>query len=204
MNNNVLRRFIFYMFIATAVMFTGYYVYGSLFDRPTGDYEAEKGDMHLGQGEYDQAIEWFRQALQRDPEHLGAHMGIATAYLQQGELDQAIVAFTALIDELDARRQTDPNDDLARQAQAVAFANRGIARDREGRYRKALDDYVAALKIDDNVVDGPGIVDKIIHNPRPSTVRKRARFIYEQLQLPESERRLSIPELDARERMYKP
>jgi hypothetical protein len=37
-----------------------------------------------------------------------------------------------------------------------------------------------------------------------STVRDRAIYIYEQLQLPEGERLLRIPELDAKQRMYKP
>ena len=46
-------------------------------------------------------------------------------------------------------------------------------------------------------VDGPGLIDKIVHDPRPHTVRDRARYIYEQLQKPEAERVLRIPEIDA-------
>jgi hypothetical protein len=35
-------------------------------------------------------------------------------------------------------------------------------------------------------------------------VLKRAQYIYEQLQLPEGQRLMRIPELDAEQRMYKP
>jgi tetratricopeptide (TPR) repeat protein len=204
MNANVLRRFVTIAFIATLVMATGYYFYDAVVDRPPGDYEAEKGDMHLGAREFDQALEWFDAALRQDPEHLGALMGRSVAFIAQGRHDAAMAELDFIIARLLQQRDRAPNDELVRQALAVAYANRGNVHDREGRYEKALDDYVMSLRIDADVVDGPGLVDKIVHDPRPSTVRKRARYIYEQLKLPETERVLSIPELDARQRMYKP
>ena len=108
-----------------------------------------------------------------------------------------------MIDYLE--KTLEPNDATGRGALAAAYANRGIAFDRQGRYEKALDSYIAALKVDDEVVEGPGVVHRILYaNPRPSTVRDRARYIYEQLQKPPEERVMRIPELDERQRMYKP
>lgn len=85
MNANVLRRFITIAFVATLVMMTAYYFYDAVVDRPRGDYEAEKGDMHLSSGEFDKALSWFNAALRRDPEHLGALMGRSAVFISRGE-----------------------------------------------------------------------------------------------------------------------
>ena len=88
---------------------------------------------------------------------------------------------------------------------AAAYANRGIVHDRQGRYQPALDDYIAAIKTDLGTVEGPDIFHKIIYGgDHTSTVQERAQYLYEQLQLPEEERLMRVPELDAEQRMYKP
>ena len=88
---------------------------------------------------------------------------------------------------------------------ASAYANRGIAHDRAGLYEKALEDYVNSLKVDQETVEGPGVIHKILYGGDDvSTVRDRARYIYEQLQLPEDQRLMRVPELDQKQRMYKP
>jgi hypothetical protein len=49
------------------------------------------------------------------------------------------------------------------------------------------------------------VVHKILYGSEDvSTVRDRARYIYEQLQLPEDQRLMRVPELDEKQRMYKP
>ncbi|MBL6933217.1 MAG: hypothetical protein ISR45_09735, partial [Rhodospirillales bacterium] len=53
-------------------------------------------------------------------------------------------------------------------------------------------------------VDGPGIVDKIIHRPNPSSARKRAQFLYTRVETLKEGECLTIPELDDEERVYKP
>jgi hypothetical protein len=73
-----------------------------------------------------------------------------------------------------------------------------------GQYEKALKDYVQALKTDEGAVEGPGVIDKILYSASPSTVRKRAIYLHQQLALPKEERLLHVPELDAQQRMYKP
>jgi len=202
MNANVLRRFVIIMVIAMLVIGTGSLLYDSFIDRPPGDYETEKGDIHLSVKEYEQALTWFDRALEVSPDHRGALMGRGVVFMQTDREVEAVAEFDYLIAYLE--RTLADDDPTGRGALAAAYANRGIVHDRAARYEQALNDYVAALKVDADAVDGPGLVDKIIHDPRPSTVRKRARYIYQQLQLPEEERLLRVPELDARQRMYKP
>ena len=64
--------------------------------------------------------------------------------------------------------------------------------------RKRLKDYVKALGIDHEAVAGPGLRNNYILNYKfkSSSVKERALYLNEQLQLPEDERVLSIKELD--------
>ena len=202
MNPRVLRRFIVLLFLLILVVSTFTLLYDSFFLRPPGDYEVERGDMHLSDGDLDAARALFDEALSLSPNHRGALMGIAVIYLERGQETRAIAHLTHLIDYLTLNLVAD--DPTGRGTLAAAYANRGIAKDRLGRFEEALRDYIEALTVDEEAVSGPGIVEKIVHDPRPSTVRKRARYIYEQLQLPAAERTLSIPELDAKSRTYKP
>ncbi|MBT6800415.1 MAG: hypothetical protein HOA41_01935, partial [Rhodospirillales bacterium] len=85
------------------------------------------------------------------------------------------------------------------------YANRGILNDRGGRYKQALRDYILALRTDQEILEGPGLLDKIVYGtPNPTTVRDRAVYLKKQLALPPEKRLLRMPELDAKERTYKP
>ena len=96
------------------------------------------------------------------------------------------------------------NDGLKADALAAAYANRGRVYDLMGDYQKALDDYIAALNTDEETVT-PDVIHKLLYSTgKTSSVRKRAQYIYEQLQLPEDERIMRIPELDDQQFMYKP
>ncbi len=202
MNPKVLRRFVVLLFVLTLVVSTFTLLYDSFFSRPPGDFEVERGDMYLSDGDHEAAMALFDEALAVSPNHRGALMGRAVIYMERGQEKQAIAELTRLIEFL---RDTLASDDpTGRGALAAAYANRGIAKDRMGRYEVALRDYVEALTVDEEAVSGPGLIDKIVHDPQPSTIRKRARYIYEQLQLPIKERVLTIPELDAKSRTYKP
>ena len=88
---------------------------------------------------------------------------------------------------------------------AAAYANRGIIKDRQENYKGALKDYIKAIKIDEEAVAGPGFGTVILNYKfKSSSVRKRAIYISEQLQLPENERLLKIQELDEGQVMHKP
>jgi tetratricopeptide (TPR) repeat protein len=203
MNPRVLRRFIILMVVATFVMFTGWAVVKEYLYAPPGDYEVRKGDILLGERKYDEAIDWFSKALDKSPGHRGAMMGRAIGYMQSGRDVEAEAEFDHLIQFLETNLE--PDDPTGRAVLAGAHANRGILRDRDGRYEDALADYIMALKIDQGAVEGPGIVHKILYgNARPSTVEKRARYLAEQLALPEDQRVMRLPDVDEQQRMFKP
>jgi len=174
-----------------------------VFDAPAGDYETRQGDILLGDGAWERAVERFDAALAAAPGHRGALMGKAIALLQGGRADEAEAVFGELIEGLGATLA--PDDGTGRAVLAGAYANRGILHDREGHHQAALADYRQALAIDREAVDGPGLVHRILYgNTRPSSVQARAAYLERQLALPEGERLLRVPDLDARQRMYKP
>jgi tetratricopeptide (TPR) repeat protein len=199
----VIRRFIILMAIATFVMFTVWAVVRQFVEAPAGDYEVRQGDILLGDKEYDKALERFTAALEVAPDHRGALMGRAIAFLESGRYEEAEAEFTYLIDYLTAN--VAPDDATGVAVLAGAYANRGILYDRTERYEKALDDYSRALKIDEGAVEGPDLVHKVLYvRPRPATVRKRAEYLQQQLALPEAERLMRVPEIDSEQRMHKP
>ena len=174
-----------------------------LFDPPPGDYEVRQGDILLTDGKYDAAIGRFDAALAVSPDHRGALMGKGIAYLQSDRPAQAEAVFTHLIDMLPRTLAAD--DTTGRGVLSGAYANRGILHDRLGRYEAALADYRQALVIDPEAVAGPGPLHRILYgDARPAAVRQRAAYLEHQLALPESERVMRVPELDERQRMYKP
>ena len=88
---------------------------------------------------------------------------------------------------------------------AAAYANRGIIKDRKKKYKEALQDYIKALGIDQVAVAGPGLGTIILNYKfKSSSVKERALYLNEQLQLPEEERVLSIKEVDEGQVMHKP
>ena len=203
MNPRVLRRFIVLMALLTVGAFVFWDVLEGYVQREPGDYYTEAGSNRLVDELYDEALENFDKALEEAPDHRGALMGRALVFIQTERNDDALAELDYLIEFLG--KTLEPDDDTGRGVLAAAYANRGIAYDRLGRYEQALENYVQALNTDNETVEGPGVVHKILYgSDRVSTVRDRAIYIYEQLQLPKGERVLRIPELDAKQRMYKP
>jgi tetratricopeptide (TPR) repeat protein len=199
----VVRRFAILLAVATFVMFSVWAVVNNYVQAPAGDFEVRQGDILLGDRKYAEALERFNAAIAVSPNHRGALMGRALVFLQTEQFAEAEAEFTYLIDYLS--KNLTPDDSTGYAVHAAAYANRGILYDRSGQYEKALADYIQALRIDEGAVDGPGLVDKILYGtPRPSTVRKRAIYLHEQLALPPEKRLFRVPEKDAEQRMYKP
>ena len=68
-----------------------------------------------------------------------------------------------------------------------------------------IQNYIKALGIDHDAVAGPGLGTIILNYKfKSSSVKERALYLNEQLQLPEDERVLSIKELDEGQVMHKP
>ena len=203
MNAKVLKRFIIYMAVATFVMFTVWALVRSYMNRPPGDYETEVCDIRLKDKLYDQAIAAANEALEKTPNHRGAIMCKALIYISQKDYINATNELNYLIKYLESNLEA---DDLTGQGTlAAAYANRGIIKDRKKNYEGALADYIKALGIDHKAVAGPGLGTVILnYKYKSSSVKERALYLNEQLQLPEAERVLSIQELDEGQVMHKP
>jgi len=203
MNRRVLRRFVMLLALLTVGAFVFWDVLEGFVSRAPGDFNTEIGSQRLEDGLYDEAIENFDKALEEAPNHRGALMGRALVFIQTERYEDAIAELDSLIRFLE--ETLEPDDRTGRGVLAAAYANRGIVYDRLAQYEKALENYVQALNTDGETVEGPGVIHKILYDSeKVSSVRDRAIYLHEQLQLPEEERVLRIPELDAKQRMYKP
>jgi len=202
-NTKVLKRFIIYMAILTFVMFTIWGFVRSFMNRPAGDYETEVCDIRLKDKKYDQALEAANKALDKTPNHRGAMMCKALIFISEKKYAEADKVLTSLIIFLEKNLEDDDKTGIG--TLAAAYANRGIIKDRNKNYEGALKDYVKALGIDHEAVAGPGLGTVILNYKfKSSSVRERALYLNEQLQLPEDERVLRIEELDAGQVMHKP
>ncbi len=191
------------MAILTFVMFTMWAIIKSFIDRPPGDYETEVCDIRLKDKKYNQALEAANIALEKTPNHRGAIMCKALVYISQKEYLQATQELNYLIDFLESN--VEDNDKTGHGTLAAAYANRGIIKDRSQDYEGALQDYIKALGIDHEAVAGPGLGTIILNYKfKSSSVKDRALYLNDQLQLPEEDRVLSIKELDEGQVMHKP
>ena len=176
------------VFLAAGVAF----VYGRVAgDSNPGDFEVRTANYRLEDGHFEEAIREFESALAKNPEHPGAHLGLAITLMQMSRLEDAVAQFDRVL-------AIDPD-------MAVAWADRGIAWDRLGQYEKALADYRTALALDATLAKGPGWLWRFLRNvdKTPPTVKDRADYLEAELAKPADERLLELPEEDTKQRMYK-
>jgi len=184
------RVAIFVLLLITGVM--GTFLYWRMAgDETPGAYNVRKGNYRLEDGQHEEAIREFQLALDQNPEHQGARLGIAVTYTQMNRLEEAVAEYDAIID-------ADPD-------YSAAYANRGIVLDRMGRVEEALSDYRKALELEPRLDKGPGWIWRFLRNidKKPPTISDRADYLEAELAKPPEERLLQLPEEDEKQRMYK-
>lgn len=107
---------------------------------PTASAPLLRGNKHLEQKEYEQAIAAYAEASRLDPEDPRPWINQGSAYYHIDDHVQAAAALTEAI-------RLNPLD-------AIAWNNRGLAYRSLGEFRKAIDDYSEAVRLrpDDPVV----------------------------------------------------
>lgn len=176
--------------ILFGVIWLGWEAYNSLFNTTPGDTEFLAADRFFEDGDYDRARESYKASLEKAPNQVFALRGLARSLMQLGRDEDALAVF---------------NEAISREPDfAATYANRGILYDRMGRYRKAMADYETALRLDPKIADGPSWITRFLRNQpeKPPTITDRLAYLRAQLALPESQRRLSAPEIDAKQRPY--
>ncbi|MCB1830025.1 MAG: hypothetical protein KDI35_07860, partial [Gammaproteobacteria bacterium] len=113
---------------------------------------------------------------------------------------QAMACYNEAIKHEEERENTP----LRQRILGVAYANRGILRDRMGDYSGALSDYRESMRLAPEVVEGPGFLVRFMRNQaeKPPTIADRVRYLQAELVKPEAQRLLRMPAIDARQRAY--
>lgn len=187
-----LYRFLKGTAITLAVVWVGWSISDSFFSgRNPGDNAYHEANTLFEDGYYHRALDKYEDALRLAPNHIHARRGRARALLQLGRLAEALQEFDAVI-------AMEPEF-------AAAYANRAILHDRMGNYPQAIEDYQRALVLDPELARGPHWLTRFLRLQveKPPTIADRARYLRDQLALPESERLLRVPEVDAKQRSYK-
>lgn len=187
-----LYRFLKWTAIALAAAWVGWSLYDSFISgRNPGDNAYHEANTLFEDGYYERALDRYEDALQEAANHIHARRGRARTLLQLGRFPEALEEFNAVI-------SIEPDF-------AAAYANRAILWDRMGRYQQAIEDYERALALNPELADGPHWLTRFLRLQveKPPTIADRARYLREQLALPEHERLLRVPEVDATQRSYK-
>ncbi len=152
-----------------------------------GEMTYREGNYRLARGEYERALECFREVQKINPSYLPARLGEALVYIQTKDYEQARRILDQLIEE-------DPQF-------AEAWANRGILNDREGRFEEAMRDYEKALELKPELAKGPSFLYRLLHNikEKPPTIADRLKYLQAELQKPPEERLLRVPEKDEKQ-----
>lgn len=150
-----------------------------------------RGNLRLEDGEFAQALTEFDIHIQQNPTNPAAFLGRGLALMGLG-------AFRDAMQALDAAMALKPDF-------AAAYANRGILHDKMGKPELALRDYKKALQLDETMADGPDWLTRFFRNQydAPTSIADRARYLEKELRKPSSQRLLTVPELDEKERSYK-
>lgn len=187
-----LHKTLKYVAIALTLAWVGWTVADTFFlDRIPGNTAFQEGNNNFEDGDYQNALDKYDEALAAQPDSPAYVRAKARALMQLGRNDEALLWFNRAV--------------ALQPFFAGTYANRGILYDRMERYREAVADYEKSLKLDKSVGKGPSWLVRFLRNqPRPPpTVADRLAYLKEELAKPRDQRLLRVPYLDANQRTYK-
>lgn len=186
------RNFLSYILATIAIAGLIWFAYNDWSQKQTsGQSSYHAGNRYFEDGNYAEATESYKSAIANDPADLDAKRGLARSYMQLEKYNQALRLF----------------DHVIAQAPefAPSYANRGILHDRMQHYSLAIQDYQQALRRDPELAKGPGWLTRFLRNQaeRPPGILDRLKYLQSELQKPEDQRVLTLPEKDQQQRPYK-
>jgi tetratricopeptide (TPR) repeat protein len=176
--------------VALALLWVGWALWEHLGARGPGDSATLTANNMFDDRHYDRALATYQEALAEAPDHVPALRGMANSLIQLGRYEDALIT-------LDRAMALDPDF-------PGHYAIRGIVHDHMGDHQLAMADYRQALAQDAALADGMHWLDRLLYNvPKPTpTIADRLRYLEQQMALPEPERLLLVPEIDASQRPY--
>ena len=187
-NNNILVL----SAIVLGVFVIAWSIYdGALRQSIPGENKYHSANKYFEDGHYQQAKLSYQACLSVNPDFIQAKRGLARSLMQLNEYEESLIVFNEVIDE-------EPTF-------AASYANRGILYDRMGRYPEAIKDYNKAIELDESILDGPSWITRFLRNQedKPPNVHERALYLQNELQKPQDEQLLKVPELDELQKPYK-
>ncbi len=174
------------------VVFIGWSIYDSALQEKTlGESSYHAANKYFEDGEYEDALQSYNQAVNDNPSLIHAHRGIARTLMQLGRYAEASKKFDEVIDK-------EPEF-------GASYANRGILNDRIGNYEGAISDYEKAIKFNPKLSEGPSWITRFLRNQaeKPSTIIDRLNYLKTEMEKPEHQRLLKLPDKDKQQRPYK-
>ena len=170
----------------------GWALYEQFLDRDPLVIEVESAERHFADGRYRESFSVYEKLERERPGHPQMLRGMARSLMQLGENRRALELYDRAI-ELDGEF-------------AVAYLSRAILLDRMGLFSAAIADYEKAAELDASIDEGPGWLTRFLRNQseKQPTASQRAQYLRQQLALPEGEREMRRPEIDSKQRSYRP
>ena len=187
-----LYNFLKYTAIAMVVAWVCWSFYDSFFKSTSPAQTAFiTGDKFFEDGDYARALQEYENALRLEPDLPYPVRAKARALMQLGRNEEALAWFNQAAD--------------LQPSFGGTYANRGILHDRMGSYELAIADYEEALRLDEEIGEGPNWLTRFLRKQpdKPPTVAERLQYLKAELAKPEEERLLRVPEIDEQQRSYK-
>lgn len=185
-----IQKFLKWTAILGVVFWLSYEGYRHFAGMGPGDILYIDGNNIFKDGEFERSADYFKRALEENPKHQPALVGLTNSYIQLKRFPEALTTVEEAI-------RINPKF-------AGNYATRGIIFDHLGKYELAIADYEKSLTMDPEIADGMHWLTRLLYNvqQRPPTVADRLGYLKKQMSLPASQRRLRNPELDGKQRPY--
>jgi len=113
---------------------------------PTGETYYQRGNAQFDLGNYQEAVEDYTAALEKNPDYLAAYFNRGLAYLELNQLQEAVDDYTKVIEI----NSNDPD----------AYYQRGLAYHRLNDYSQAIADYTSVIQL--NSQDATAFINRAL------------------------------------------